>query len=119
MGYLRFPIGALPSSVSNAKLRLYGAAVTSAKAISAYSVASTTWVESSINWNNAPASGSSKLSTVNVTLTAQYREWDVTAYVQAQKALEAQGLADPPPPATPGVPTITHWQDLLALLDTP
>ena len=87
VGYLRFPIGALPSSVSNAKLRLYGAAVTSAKAISAYSVVGTTWVESSINWNNAPATGSGKLSTVNVTLTAQYREWDVTAYVEAQKAL--------------------------------
>lgn len=40
-------------------------------------------------------------------------------YVQAQKALEAQGLADPLPPATPGVPTITHWQDLLTLLHTP
>ena len=32
-------------------------------------------------------------------------------YVQVQKALEAQGLA--------GVPTITHWQDLLTLLHTP
>ena len=40
-------------------------------------------------------------------------------YVQAQKALEAQGLANPLPPATPSVPTITHWQDLLALLHTP
>jgi len=40
-------------------------------------------------------------------------------YVQAQKALEAQGLTAPLSPATPGVPTITHWQDLLALLDTP
>lgn len=40
-------------------------------------------------------------------------------YVQDQKALEAQGLTDPLPPATPSVPTITHWQDLLALLHTP
>src|SRR5437870_10388208 len=40
-------------------------------------------------------------------------------YVQGQKALEAQGLADSLPPATPDVPTITHWQDLLALLHTP
>lgn len=40
-------------------------------------------------------------------------------YVQAQKALEAPGLTDPLPPATPDVPTITHWQDLLTLLHTP
>jgi len=39
-------------------------------------------------------------------------------YVQTQKALEVQGLTDPLPPATPGVPTITHWQDLLTLLHT-
>jgi putative hydrolase of the HAD superfamily len=37
-------------------------------------------------------------------------------YVQAQKALEALGLADPQPPATPSVPIITNWQELLALL---
>jgi hypothetical protein len=36
-------------------------------------------------------------------------------YVQSQKALEVQGLADPQPPATPDVPTIVHWQDLLTL----
>ena len=37
-------------------------------------------------------------------------------YVQSQKALEVLGLADPQPPATPSVPTITNWQDLLTLL---
>jgi putative hydrolase of the HAD superfamily len=37
-------------------------------------------------------------------------------YVQSQKALEAQGPADLQPPTTPGVPTITNWQDFLALL---
>jgi YVTN family beta-propeller protein len=87
VAYVRFPIGALVSSVSNAKLRLYGAAVASAKAISVYSVASTTWGESTITWNNAPASGTAKLATVTVSLTAQYWEWDVTAYLQAEKAL--------------------------------
>ena len=40
-------------------------------------------------------------------------------YMQAEKALEAQGLADPLPPAAPSVPTVTHWQDLLTLLHTP
>ena len=37
-------------------------------------------------------------------------------YVQSQKALEAVGLAEPQSPATPSVPTITTWQDLLTLL---
>ena len=36
-------------------------------------------------------------------------------YVQSQKALEAPGLADPQHPATPSVPTITNWHDLLTL----
>jgi len=40
-------------------------------------------------------------------------------YVQGQKALETLGLADPPPPTTPSVPTITNWQDFLTLLDMP
>jgi putative hydrolase of the HAD superfamily len=60
-------------------------------------------------------------------------------YVQSHKALEVQGLVDPQPPAAgatasaqgfgrpvphppdtalPDVPTIVHWQDLLALLHT-
>ncbi len=51
-------------------------------------------------------------------------------YVQSQKALEVQGLVDPQPPAAgatasaqglkalPDVPTIVHWQDLLAILHT-
>jgi putative hydrolase of the HAD superfamily len=37
-------------------------------------------------------------------------------YVQSQKAREGRRLADAPPSATPGVPTITNWQDFLALL---
>ena len=40
-------------------------------------------------------------------------------YVQSQKAREGRGLADAPPPATPGVPTITNWQDFLTLLAGP
>jgi putative hydrolase of the HAD superfamily len=37
-------------------------------------------------------------------------------YVQAQKALAAQGLADPQPATVPSVPTVTNWQDFLAPL---
>jgi putative hydrolase of the HAD superfamily len=38
------------------------------------------------------------------------------AYVQSRQAFAAQGPADPQPPATLGVPTITNWHDLLTLL---
>jgi len=37
-------------------------------------------------------------------------------YVQSQKALEALGPASPQAPAALSVPTITNWQDFLALL---
>jgi len=37
-------------------------------------------------------------------------------YVQSQKAVEALGPADPQSPAALSVPTITNWQDFLALL---
>jgi hypothetical protein len=87
VSYLRFSIAALPMSVSNAKLRLYGAAIVSAKAVGAYAVASTTWSETTMTWNNAPAAGAKQGSSVTVGLTAGYWEWDVTAYLQAEKNL--------------------------------
>ena len=72
--------------MTSAKLRLYGNAVTIAKATSVYSVADITWIESgtgSITWNNQPAIGATALATRTVATTAAYVEWDVTAYVQA------------------------------------
>jgi hypothetical protein len=87
--FTRFSMSGVATNVVSAKLRLYGNAATTAKNTSVFSVADTTWGETTITWNNQPAMGGTALSTVNMTLTAQYREWDVTAYVQAQKTAGA------------------------------
>ena len=51
-------------------------------------VASTTWSESGITWNNKPASGATALATVTMvnSTAARWYEWDVSAYLQAEKA---------------------------------
>jgi hypothetical protein len=52
-------------------------------------VASTTWGETQITWNNKPASGTTPLAAAVIdaqTTTERWYEWDVTAYVQQQKA---------------------------------
>jgi hypothetical protein len=82
--FLRFPLAGLGSTISSAKLRLYGASVTSAKAVGVYAT-STSWAETTINFNNAPAIGAKQGSSTSVGLTAAYVEWDLAAYVQAQR----------------------------------
>jgi hypothetical protein len=54
-----------------------------------FSVANTTWSETGIKWNNKPSTGSTSLDTetiANNTTAGRWYEWDVTAYVQKQKA---------------------------------
>jgi len=79
--------------VTQAKLRLYGASVTSAKLIGVYAVSNTTWVETTITYNNAPAIGAKQGSSQSVGLTAAYVEWDLTSYVQAQKTAGATAVS--------------------------
>jgi fibronectin type 3 domain-containing protein len=88
--YLRFSLSAVTASASAAKVRLYGNAQTASKAYSLYAVSSITWIESgtgSITWANAPAIGTKQGSSTTISTTAQYWEWDVTAYMQAERAL--------------------------------
>jgi fibronectin type 3 domain-containing protein len=94
--FTRFSMTGVQTTVLSAKLRLYGNAVTSAKDTSVFSVSSITWVETgtgSITWNNQPAMSVMALSTVNVATTAAYREWDVTSYIQQQKAAGATAIS--------------------------
>jgi len=52
-------------------------------------VTNTTWTETGITWNNKPASGTTALATVtmvNNSTTSRWYEWDVTAYLQQEKA---------------------------------
>jgi hypothetical protein len=96
-GYLRFSIAGV-ASVSNAKLRLWGSRPSNS-AVAAYAVDNTTWVEGTgtvmtptttgITWNNKPATGAKQGSNVTITPTLRYYEFDVTAWVAAQKGLGA------------------------------
>ena len=89
--YVRFDTTGV-ATVRQARLRLFGAlsATTSATVMaSTFPVANTTWGEATITWNNKPATGGTALSTVtlvNNSTVPQWYEWDVTAYLQQEKA---------------------------------
>ena len=87
--YLKFDASSAGSTITAAVLRLYGKIDDSRSSnvpISAYAVSNTTWTESTITWNNKPATGSS-LQTATVTdATARYYTWDITNYVQSEIA---------------------------------
>ena len=54
-----------------------------------FSSTNLTWGETSITWNNKPAAGSAILASVplvNNSTAARWYEWDLTAFVQAEKA---------------------------------
>jgi glucose/arabinose dehydrogenase len=97
--FLRFSLAGVQTSVTSAKLRLYGNAVTSAKTTNVHSVADITWGETTINWNTpttdagGPAMSSSALVGQTVPLLATYTEWDVTTYVQQRKAAGATAIS--------------------------
>jgi len=84
--FVKFDLSTITGTISSAKLRIYGAreGTNSSSSDSCYAVSDTTWKESTITWNNMPALGT-KQSTTTVTSTAQWYEWDVTSYLQAQK----------------------------------
>ncbi len=88
--YLMFNIASAGNTVTSAVLKVYGkidgTSVPSVP-VAVYPVASTTWTESTITWNNKPATGATALATQTVTNAAYtYYSWDVTAYVQAELA---------------------------------
>ncbi|AXY73419.1 T9SS C-terminal target domain-containing protein [Paraflavitalea soli] len=88
--YLRFDAGSAGSTITSAVLRLYGKIDDDRSTnvpINVYGVSNTTWTESTITWNNKPATGASALQTATVTdATARYYSWDITAYVQSELA---------------------------------
>ena len=94
--FVRFSMAGVAATVTSARLRLYGNAVTSMKSIGVFSVSNITWVESGtggITWANQPAMGGTALTSLTVNTTAAYVEFDVTAYVQAQKTAGASAIA--------------------------
>jgi hypothetical protein len=88
--YLTFNTASISGTISSVILRVYGRTEDDRDAnvpVGAYSVSGTGWSESSITWNNKPASASSPLATATVTnATGRYYTWDVTSYVVSEKA---------------------------------
>ena len=84
--YIRFELSNVRGTVSQVVLRLYGARKSNSVVTpdSVYGVANSNWNELGINWYNKPALGD-KLATTAITQDAKYYEWDVTAFVKAQK----------------------------------
>jgi len=81
--YFKFSLAGV-ASVQSAKLRVYG------KADAAFSVLCSShtddsWTEAAITYTNNPKSGAAIVSTA-IGTTAQYYEWDVTAFVKTQFA---------------------------------
>ncbi len=84
--YLKFDLNGMPS-VSNAKLRIFAALSASGSiSTSVYPVATTTWTETGITWNNKPARGTALASTTINSTTFAWKEIDVTSYVQGEFA---------------------------------
>lgn len=90
--YLKFDLTTV-SGISSAKVRLFGGlsdATSSNVPAAIFSVATTTWVESgngSITWNTKPVSGATALASCTITDNiSRWYEWDVTAYLQTEKA---------------------------------
>jgi hypothetical protein len=92
--FVRFSLSTVTgTTVTQAKLRLFGASVTSAKLVGVFAISNTTWGETTITWNNAPTIGAKQGSSQNVGTTAAYVEWDLTSYVQAQRSMGATAVS--------------------------
>lgn len=87
--YLLFDLASVTGIVTSAQVRVYGkvdGTTTPSVPVGLFPVATTTWTENTITWNNKPATGAT-LGSNTVTNTAfTYYSWDVTAYVQAELA---------------------------------
>ena len=85
--YLKFDTTSAGGQVTSAKLRLYASlSGTGSVASSAYAVSNTSWGETTITWNNKPALGAVLGSASTTSTSYAWKEIDVTAYVQSEKA---------------------------------
>ncbi|QRR01413.1 CBM96 family carbohydrate-binding protein [Dyadobacter sandarakinus] len=85
--YIKFQLPAGKAEITSAKLRIYGYTPESnaSVAIHAYGVNDDSWTEETLTGNNAPAASTSSLGFMTVNDVGQYREIDVTSYVNAQR----------------------------------
>ena len=89
--YLRFSLTSL-TTIQAAKLRLFGnlsAPTATIVRTQVFSSTNLSWGESSITWNNKPSVAATVLASatlVNDSTTGRWYEWDLTAFLQAEKA---------------------------------
>ena len=88
--YLLFDLSSVTGTITGATLKVNGRTEDNRDAnvvVGAYTVSSTSWTESTLTWNNKPASASSALATATVTdATARYYNWNVLSYIQSELA---------------------------------
>jgi hypothetical protein len=92
--FLRFDISSL-TTISSAKLRLYGNRPTGSSPAAAYAVMDNGWIESGatgITWNNKPGTLDQQDGNVTIGTTLKYYEFDVKAWVSNQKATGASTI---------------------------
>jgi hypothetical protein len=92
--YLRFDLSSV-STITSATLRLFGKLSQNASAVvtQVFGSGDTTWSESSITWNNRPATNTSALASQTVSgTTATWYEFDLTSYLQQLKSTGATSV---------------------------
>jgi len=91
--FLKFDVSGL-TSLSSAKLRLFGnfTAASGTSPVTVHAQDTDSWTETGLTWNNQPTVGSAVV-TVPVGLTAQYWEWDLTAFLQNQIATGQRNMS--------------------------
>jgi hypothetical protein len=91
--FLKFDLSGV-ASASSAKLRLFGnfTASSGTSPVTVHAEDNDSWTETGLTWDNQPAAGS-VVATVPVGRTAQYWEWDLTAFVQSQIASGQQTMS--------------------------
>jgi hypothetical protein len=87
--YLKFDLAGVSGSVTSAKLRLYGRLDGSDPRLSVAALAlgsPSNWTEAGITWNTQPTTAASLSTVVVAGSTPAWYEWNVTSYVQSEKA---------------------------------
>ena len=85
--YLKFSLSSV-GSVSSGKLRLYGGLNEAGSiTLNVFSASNTSWSESTLTWNNKPASGSTLRGSFVVSgSSSKWYEVDLTGFLKAEKA---------------------------------
>lgn len=87
--YLRFDLSGV-TTITTAKLRLWGLLTNTdgtSVQVAAYGTTDTGWTETGVTYNDRPPAQGAALATVTVSGTAgTWYEWDVAAYLNAEKA---------------------------------